>query len=363
MDALTSWRKTWQCQGPVELRDDDRALRLTLDVPAHAAILRKHLNRNGQAVLTEAPPEDGFGWIGGRVHEVAVPMTSTRPPSPNPLTGRLPVQRNRTLGPLPAAPNAFWVNVRLYAHPDLHDELITQSLTAFTPRLHGCPDWWFIRYRTPHGADHIRLRIRAASAGQRSAYTEAIGNWAAILHDHGVISDLAFTTYTPEIGRYGNGRAMAHAEAVFVADSYFAATALGGVATPGVDGQALTAVGMVDMARGLLGDDEGLRWLAERPVPAAAGRAATDQAIALVRTGSPASHGWPASLTDAWHRRGDALTRYREYLDDAMDVDAVLESLLHMHHNRMRGVNRDDEKACRRIARQTAIACLAWPEA
>ncbi|AEY93192.1 Lantibiotic dehydratase domain protein [Streptomyces hygroscopicus subsp. jinggangensis 5008] len=363
MDALASWRKMWQCQGPVELRDDDRALRLMLDVPAHAAILREHLNRNGQAVLTEAPPEDGFGWIGGRVHEVAVPMTSTRSLLPNPLSGRLPVQRNRTLGPLPAAPAAPWVNVQLYAHPDLHDELIAQGVATFAPRLQDHPDWWFIRYRTPHGADHIRLRVRAASAGQRSAYTEAIGTWAAILHNCGMISDLAFTTYTPEIGRYGSGRTLARAEAVFVADSYVAATALAGTTAPGAHGHALTAVGMVDIACGLLGADEGLRWLAERPVRAAAGRDATDQAIDLIRAGNPAARGWSAALADAWHRRSEALARYRELLDDGMDVDAVLESLLHMHHNRMRGVNRDDEKACRRIARQTAIACLAWSEA
>ncbi|MER6628271.1 lantibiotic dehydratase [Streptomyces sp. NPDC000987] len=362
-DALTSWRKTWQCQGPVELRDDDRALRLVLDVPAHAAILRDHLDRNGQAVLIEAPPEDGFGWIGGRVHEVAVPMTSTRPPSSNPLTGGLPEQRNRTLGPLPAAPAAHWVNVQMYAHPDLHDELIAQGLATFASRLQDHPDWWFIRYRTPHGADHIRLRIRAASAGRRSAYTEAIGTWAALLHDYGLISDLAFTTYTPEIGRYGSGRALARAETVFVADSYVAATALSGVAAPGVDGQVLTAVGMVDIVCGLLGDDDGLRWLAALPVPAAAGRAVTGQAIDLVRTGKPVARGWSAALVDAWHRRGDALARYREHLDDGMDVDAVLESLLHMHHNRMRGINGDDEKTCRRIARQTAIACLARSEA
>ena len=46
--------------------------------------------------------------------------------------------------------------------------------------------------------------------------------------------------------------------------------------------------------------------------------------------------------------------------DGGTDVNAVLESLLHMHHNRLRGVNRDDEKVCRRIARQAALACLAW---
>ena len=38
------------------------------------------------------------------------------------------------------------------------------------------------------------------------------------------------------------------------------------------------------------------------------------------------------------------------------DVDAVLESLLHMHHNRVAGIDRDAENALRRIARHVASA-------
>jgi len=34
----------------------------------------------------------------------------------------------------------------------------------------------------------------------------------------------------------------------------------------------------------------------------------------------------------------------------------VLESLLHMHHNRALGVDRDGEAICRHLARQAALA-------
>ncbi|MDH6435699.1 thiopeptide-type bacteriocin biosynthesis protein [Streptomyces sp. SAI-144] len=44
-----------------------------------------------------------------------------------------------------------------------------------------------------------------------------------------------------------------------------------------------------------------------------------------------------------------------------MDLDSVLESLLHMHHNRLRGLDREDERICRRLARQSAVAWAAWP--
>ncbi|MFD3373717.1 lantibiotic dehydratase [Streptomyces sp. NPDC058697] len=359
--ALASWRAMWQCQGTVELRDDDRALRLQLDVPAHTAILREHLDRKKHAVLTEAPSEEGFGWLGGRVHEVALPMVSTLPPSVNPLSGPLPVQRNSSLGQLPASPNATWVSACFYTHPDQHDDLIAHHLAVLAGQLPGTPAWWFVRYRSPHDRDHIRMRIHAMmSPAQRAAYTAAVGAWGMVLRCDGLINDLSFTSYSPEIGRYGSGPALLGAEAVFVADSHFAAEALTGSGLPGVNGQALVATGLVDIARGLLGAHDGLRWLAERTVQApAAERTVTDQAVALVRETTPAARGWQPALATAWHRRAGALALYRERLDGDMDVNAVLESLLHMHHNRLRGVNRDDEKTCRRIARQAALACLA----
>jgi hypothetical protein len=55
------------------------------------------------------------------------------------------------------------------------------------------------------------------------------------------------------------------------------------------------------------------------------------------------------------------LALYRERLAAGLDLDSVLESLLHIHHNRLRGLDREDERICRRLARQSAVAWAAWP--
>ncbi|WP_432033708.1 lantibiotic dehydratase [Streptomyces antibioticus] len=361
-DALGRWRKRWHCHGAVELREDDRTRRLQLDVPAHAAVLRAHLDREGQAVLTEAPPEESYGWIGGHAHEIALPMTSTRPPTPDPLSGFLPVLTNSTLGPVPGAVQAPWLNAKIYTHPDQFEELIGTHLARLTAQLPDAPEWWFVRYRTPHDLDHLRLRIRTRSPGQHTAYTELVARWAAGLRREGLSSRLVFDTYTPEIGRYGPGAALRSAEAVFTADSVYALAALQGLGADGVDGRALAAVGMVDIACGMLGPDEGMQWLANRPAPSArVERGVSDQAIELVRRSTPRARGWGEALAHAWHRRAVALAQYRERLAESMDLDSVLESLLHMHHNRLRGLDREDEQICRRLARQCAIAWIAWP--
>lgn len=361
-DALGRWRKRWHCHGAVELREDDRTRRLQLDVPAHAAVLRAHLDRHGHAVLTEAPAEQDYGWIGGHVHEIALPMINTRPPAPDPLSGFLPLLTNSTLGPVPGSVQAPWLNAKIYTHPDQFEELIAARLGQLVAQLPGAPEWWFVRYRTPQDPDHLRLRIRARSPGQHAAYTELVARWATGLRRDGLSSRLVFGTYTPEIGRYGPGAALRGAETVFTADSAYALAALQGLRTSDIDGCALAAVGMVDVACGLLGLDQGMQWLASRPAsPAPADRDVSDQAIELVRWGTPGARGWSGTLAQAWHRRAAALALYREYVTGGMDLDAVLESLLHMHHNRLRGPDREDERVCRRLARQSAVAWAAWP--
>ena len=361
-DALGRWRKRWHCHGVVELREDDRTQRLELDVPAHATVLRAHLDREAHAVLTEAPAQESYGWIGGHVHEIALPMTSTRPPVPDPLSGFLPVLTNGALGHVPGAVQAPWLNAKIYSHPDQFEELIGTHFARLLVQLPGTPEWWFVRYRTPHDRDHLRLRIRTRSPGQYAACTELVAGWAAGLRREGLSSRLVFDTYTPEIGRYGPGAALRSAEAVFTADSAYVLAALQSPGADGVDGRALAAVGMVDIASGLLGPDEGMQWLANRPAPPGhVERGVSDQAIELVRRPTPQARGLGEALAQAWHRRAVALALYRDHLTESMDLDSVLESLLHMHHNRLRGLDREDERICRRLARQSAVARAAWP--
>ncbi|MCP2257242.1 Lantibiotic dehydratase, C terminus [Streptoalloteichus tenebrarius] len=101
--VLDQWRRRWDCPDVVELRDADRTLRLTLDEPTHATLLHAHLKRHGQAILFAATPAADYGWIGGHAHEIALPLVTTRPPAPHPLSGALPAVTN-THGHLPATP-------------------------------------------------------------------------------------------------------------------------------------------------------------------------------------------------------------------------------------------------------------------
>ncbi|AXK35870.1 hypothetical protein DVA86_27840 [Streptomyces armeniacus] len=158
----------------LELRDDDRTLRLDLSEPLHARILHSHLQRHAEADLTEAPSERDLGWI-GHAHEMVVSLISARPPLPHPDVETAPVLTNRML-PNPGDSRQHWVQAKVFTHPNVMDQILTRRLPSLLAEL-GSPDCWFVRYRTPHEEDHLRLRIAALDPHRHAQVVHAIARW------------------------------------------------------------------------------------------------------------------------------------------------------------------------------------------
>ncbi|MDI3409447.1 lantibiotic dehydratase [Streptomyces cavernicola] len=348
---LASWADKWRCPDRVELRDDDRALLLDLGEPLHAQLLHRHLQTD-EAHLTEAPTDEELDWI-GHAHEVVVPLASTQQPLPHPDLSHAPLVTNRSLAH--ATPGqGGWLQAKVFTHPTVMDEILTHHLPALLDELDGHAHW-FVRYRPLQEEDHLRLRVAAVRGPDDAARTmRSISAWAAKLTEDRLASRLVFDAYRPEIGRYGTGPAMTGAEDVFTADSLVVRHMLTDLS--GVDRRMLCALGMVDIARGLLGDDDGLNHLASI-TPTAPGDPEVTRRVLRA-----AGHNYLASasprLAGALVQRRTALRAYQEALP-ADRRTTVLESLLHMHHNRVMGPDRESEAAARHAARQACRSLLA----
>ncbi|WP_172387340.1 lantibiotic dehydratase [Streptomyces sp. MNP-20] len=352
--ALSAWASTWRCPQYLDLRDDDRTLRLYWNEPLHARLLHAHLQRHGHAELAEAPDEQGLGWI-GHAHEIALSLTSTQPPLPHPHVANAPVVTNQAL-PGPGDPRQPWVQAKIFTHPSAMDQILTRQLPVLLDELDG-PHCWFVRYRTAQEEDHLRIRIAAAGADEHTKTTRALTRWAARLQGDALASRLVFDGYRPEPGRYGTGPALHAAERVFTSDSDTVRHALTDLAS--LDKAVLCALGMIDIARGLLGGTQGTQWMATIAARRTGVPTVTRQTIAYAAPEALDQHpGWTPRLDDARHRRRTALSAYRSHLADEQ-VDGVLESLLHMHHNRVMGPDREAEAACRHAARQACRSLLA----
>lgn len=303
--ALTRWRHHRRCPAVVELLDADQPLRLTLTEPMHTAILHRHLDRHGSAVLTEAVADAELGWIGGYAHDIVLPLTATTAPLPPPVPAAVPVTTNAVHGQLPGAPGTGWVNAKVFTHPERLDTLIAEHLPELLGDLDepASPDGasggvacWFIRYRSPTEADHLRLRVRCTGPRGYTGTAAAVGVWVESLRTAGVVGRLVLDTYHPEVGRYGHGAALRAAENVFVADSRIVTAQLQRLPEQAVARDALVAVNLVGIVDGFLTDPDhpdtaaAARWLTAHPAPgprAAPDRATRDAAIRLTTTRVP----------------------------------------------------------------------------
>ncbi|MDT5025269.1 MAG: lantibiotic biosynthesis protein, partial [Micromonosporaceae bacterium] len=321
-----------------------------------------HLNSDTSAVLTEAPGLGVHGWFGGRAHEIVVPMTAAQPsrwPPVPPITAARLIGREH--GHLPGA--STWLLAKLYGHVTRQAEILAEYLPSLWSEWDEPPPWWFMRYRDPDW--HLRLRIALPEAASFGSAAHRVSTWAGRLRGHGLLRDVQFATSYPETGRWGAGAVLAAAEEVFGADSRALVVQFAQSSRP--HPQALAAANFVAITAGFTGSTQaGMSWLiryAKTETSTALDRAVLGDAARLA---DPADN-WAAlraapggrAIAEAWQPRQRALADYRARLEGAEGInpDSVLDSLLHAHHIRAVGIDRDDERTCLRLAR---AAALAW---
>ncbi|MGW1564836.1 thiopeptide-type bacteriocin biosynthesis protein [Streptomyces sp. NPDC002144] len=192
-----------------------------------------------------------------------------------------------------------------------------------------------------------------------------VASWAAELRSEGLIQRAQWDTDHPETGRYGTGPTLQAAEQFFAADSAAALTQLV-VPLPDSQRPALTAASIADIATAFLGSPAaGWAWLTDNFLKGEGDAAPRDvQAMTVRLAGADPDH--PAvrelargdHVAAVWALRRSVLADYRQELEAVgADPALVLPSLLHMHHNRIAGIDPDAEASCRRLVR---VAALSW---
>ncbi|MFF8481877.1 lantibiotic dehydratase [Streptomyces antibioticus] len=357
--AADEWRTRRRVPDAVALTEGDQLLPLHLSDRAHLALLRAHLDTNESATLTEST-SDG-GWFDGRAHEIIAPMTAVRPPQwPAVPPVRSDQLVTRDHGHLPGT--ATWLLVKLYGHVERQPEILADHLPALLGQWDEPPTWWYMRYRDPRW--HLRLRVAVPSAQDFTVTAQRVSSWAAGLRRAGLLADMQFATSYPETGRWGTGPLMSLAEDVFAADSRALAVQFTQSTRP--HRQALAAANFISLASAFTGSTAaGMDWLIARgriTDPRPLDRTVLGEAVHL----ADPTDDWAAlrtapggtAIAAAWSERDEALARYRKTLDvsGSLDPDLVLDSLLHAHHIRAVGIDKDDERTCVRLAHAVAMA-------
>ena len=374
LHVLQQWREGWNVPRYVYLAESDNRLLLDLENPL---CVRELIDACNQRVenripvrLQELLPDFSDTWLSGEgghfVSEFIVPLarrqdgavrTSALRQSPKPVS-RSAYQR---------MPGSDWLYVKLYSGRTRHDELLSGPIRQFVEQVTaaGMIDrWFFIRYADPF--PHLRLRFHGDPSALLKEVVPALMPWTQTLADAGLVQRLTVDTYSREVERYGGPQGMDVAERLFAVDSAFVTDTLL------LRGQNLLTMDATDLA--LLTMDDLLISI---------GRSVSDRlaTYGTVRRSQEARFGWDIEvLRKSFHqyrkvaqrilcdrtwlqeqpggseleillqRRSEALFTIADQVQTLSDSDggsasqaALLGSYIHMHYNRLLGINRQHE--------------------
>ncbi|MEV0453651.1 lantibiotic dehydratase [Catellatospora methionotrophica] len=343
--------------GRVEVGRGDQLLRLDLDQARDRAVLHQHARGRTSLTLTETAGRHDFGWLGGRAHEVVIPLISTAAPLPTPqvLTSRapLPIVSVRDL----VLPGDGILLAKLYGPRELVDAIVLDHLANLLAAWQRPPLCWWMRFHDT--SDHLRLRLHTDAYGHAAMH---VGRWAAELRDLGLVTRLVLDTHQPETARYGTGPIMRAAEYFFAADSAATEAQLRTLRTHRHwRREALTAASLVDLSCAIAGSRaDGLQWLVDHSGEGSEGRRPRLDPDVVRQTRSLVAQA-PTELTTAWQHRRVAAAAYAKLLrepDTHLRPDSVLGSLLHMHYVRAHGIDAVGESRTYRLARAAALATV-----
>ncbi|MEV2274871.1 lantibiotic dehydratase [Nocardiopsis sp. NPDC049922] len=364
--TLNRWRDTWRVPDRIQVLapnvSRDRCLMLDLGQESHRYLFRNEVLHEKEIVVSEclAAAPEATGWLAGRGNEIVFPLTLGTTPSQSPA----PTVAGAAVRAPEHLPGGPWLSAQVACTPEHMDDLITTNLPEL---LRGLPveRWFFVRYDDPH--PHLRLRFRGVPDTLNADVLPRLSDWVATLRASGLVDRLELTTYAPEVGRYGPGEAMTAAERVFDADSASVLDQSRIVRTDRADIPLvlLAAANFTDIAWSFLGAGAA-NWFAmlSKSPHHRAFQAHRDLALTLV---DPAS-GWSElrgvpgghAVVESWRDRRAALEAYRTRLDEGTSgcpaPGQVLASLLHMHSNRLLGIDRESEAEAMAVARATVRA-------
>jgi thiopeptide-type bacteriocin biosynthesis protein len=356
---LSGWLARWRVPDHVAMVDHDRVQPIDLRHRAHRMLLRARLDRGGRLELRECAAPGELAWI-GRAHEVLLILSRAQTPAEARITTLPPVVDAADLH-LPAASPIL--ALRLHAHPERFDEIITDHLPALLDSFGpNPPAWWFHRHRdlSDHRAgQHLAIFLHIADPQLFADAAENTAAWARRLHRGHLASGLAIADWQPPTGRYGHGAALDAALLGFAADSAAATAQIRAARVAGLRPQTITAASFLDLATALAGDPTGGRaWLLHE-IDQTSGHLnpeLRDQTIALADGLGPLADTQAGqAVIHAWSLRAEAMAGYAAALSEQRDPISVLGPLLHLHHLRAIGAHPESEVTIGRLARALAL--------
>lgn len=236
-EAVRRWAQTWEVPRYVYLTEFDNRLLLDLRNPRDLLYLERQYRQrvsHGQVLeLQEMLPTLNQAWATDESHrhyllEFVIPMRRRRSgaeQTSGPQSGQTAVAPRRQACEVQCLtrirpPGTEWLFAKLYCAEDVHNDVIVDYLPALIDEFVGhelIDCWFFVRYADP--VPHLRLRFFGEPKTLRECVLPRLSTWSAMLIANRISQRLALDTYDREIERYGGAAALPLVESIFAADS------------------------------------------------------------------------------------------------------------------------------------------------
>ncbi|TCP58059.1 thiopeptide-type bacteriocin biosynthesis protein [Tumebacillus sp. BK434] len=381
--AVTAWRTEWQVPRKVYLGASDNRMLLDLEHDVCLEELRREfqkLQAGSGLVLTEAEGDleetVAEGEQGRFLMECVFPLVR-REAAGQAEREVAAVHREAAAASaiLPAErvylPGSEWLFLKLYGASAREEELIGWHLQEFCKQLAESGlvrKSFFMRYGDPDL--HLRLRLHGVQERLTGDVLPEVHRFSRQLQAEGLLARLVIDTYDPEVERYGGGDLMKLAEEVFAADSQAVMHWIG-LRRSGQLSLELELIGVVSlidiMEQFGLSFAEQFVWLdagfnrkdflqpfrESRKRYLQAANSADDWAGLRRLPGGDVIH-------SQLQQRRPALIRYAQALREAegqgeltAPIGQILGSVIHLHLNRLLGVDAHLERKVMALARHS----------
>ncbi len=232
-ELVQEWRRMWGVPRHVYMTERENRLLLDLENPLCTIDLarecRRHLSIGSAVSLQEMYPGFQDAWTTGEqgrfMTEFIVPLirsgeitaATSRLTHVTALKTRMtysnPLERLRL-------PGSDWLYAKIYCSRLMQDQLLAGPIRAFTKQVQQdnlAKLWFFTRYIDPD--PHIRLRFQGDPQILQKQAVPALTRWCEPLVETGTVQRLVLDSYDREIERYGGLWGIAVAEHIFAADS------------------------------------------------------------------------------------------------------------------------------------------------
>lgn len=337
-EQFTTWAKKWKMPRYVFIVEKEQRILIDIHHSAHIQEIVQRLQKGELIQFCEKINQAKGTWVnstkGRHFSEFVIPFlknkqcASAQPLSLFPYCSLDTFERWKI-------PGGEWLFLKLYLNKENENNFLVGELAPFADAMKEkgiLQNWFFVRYRD--AKNHLRVRFKFASS---ECYLKEIQTWLAQLFQQNWIHDIQISGYEREIERYGGIKSIDDIESFFYEDTQ---TALDRI-------YAMTSKKTVlpDFIIGALSILELLNRF---------GLSRSDQIVFLTRIHPNRDHlsgfrEWKkflfkemenmSSRKTTTHPLFDKLTTLGNLKKITQTPQAILASLIHMHCNRLFGLD------------------------